>query len=316
MPFEAALVVAVAYGYHLWRSRKRSSIDLRPGSQSLSPSWGLLYLAVLVALLSHILLDYTNNYGVRPFSPFNTKWYAASIVFIFDPVLFLLLLGGLLLPVLFGLIGQEISGERRLVPGAAWSRAALITIVLVWGVRAFQHDLALRLAMTQTVRAPATAASDFVPDASDQEAPQVSISRSLLQPRRAIASPDPVNPFRWYTATDFGVVYLLAAADTRHNTIIPSAVLEQPAPGRALVRAEQSHLGRVYRDWSPMPWIHLAPTSSQQGQSDQVVLFQDVRFMGTPAWLPKHDLSPLTGEVDLSPAGQVVLEGMDGKFGR
>ena len=27
----------------------------------------------MVALLSHLLLDWTNNYGVRPFFPFNPK---------------------------------------------------------------------------------------------------------------------------------------------------------------------------------------------------------------------------------------------------
>ena len=38
--------------------------------------WGLLYGFVLIALLSHLLLDWTNNYGLRPFFPFNPHWYA------------------------------------------------------------------------------------------------------------------------------------------------------------------------------------------------------------------------------------------------
>ncbi len=31
------------------------------------PRWGLLFLYACLAGLSHILLDFTNNYGVRPF---------------------------------------------------------------------------------------------------------------------------------------------------------------------------------------------------------------------------------------------------------
>jgi membrane-bound metal-dependent hydrolase YbcI (DUF457 family) len=53
--------------------------------------WAWVYCAALIAALSHILLDWTNNYGVRPFFPFNPRWYAGSFVFIAEPVLWLLL---------------------------------------------------------------------------------------------------------------------------------------------------------------------------------------------------------------------------------
>ena len=56
--------------------------------------WGWLYLTALLAALSHLLLDWTNNYGLRPFFPFNPRWYAGSFVFIAEPVLWALLLPG------------------------------------------------------------------------------------------------------------------------------------------------------------------------------------------------------------------------------
>src|SRR2546422_10483637 len=40
-----------------------------------------------LATASHLLLDFTNSYGVRPFLPFSGKWYAWGIVFIVDTVL-------------------------------------------------------------------------------------------------------------------------------------------------------------------------------------------------------------------------------------
>lgn len=53
---------------------------------------GLLIVS-LIATASHPLLDWTNNYGVRPFLPFNEQWYYGDLVFILDPWLWLALGG-------------------------------------------------------------------------------------------------------------------------------------------------------------------------------------------------------------------------------
>src|SRR5580692_6020460 len=60
--------------------------------------WGWLYGTALIAALSHLLLDWTNNYGVRPFFPFNPRWYEGSFVFIAEPVIWALLLIALIVP--------------------------------------------------------------------------------------------------------------------------------------------------------------------------------------------------------------------------
>ena len=61
--------------------------------------------------LSHILLDFTNNYGVRPFWPFSEKWYSWDIVFIVEPVMLLFLILGLVVPGLFS--PDRFRGRRR-----------------------------------------------------------------------------------------------------------------------------------------------------------------------------------------------------------
>ncbi len=73
----------------------------------------------ILPALTHILLDFTNNYGVRPFWPFWEKWYSWDIVFIIEPLLLILLIGGLVVPALFSLINDEI-GVRRKGPPDAW----------------------------------------------------------------------------------------------------------------------------------------------------------------------------------------------------
>src|SRR2546421_881829 len=52
---------------------------------NLSPHWGLLLVFAYIAVLSHLLLDYTNNYGVRPFWTFLEMWYSWDIDFIVEP---------------------------------------------------------------------------------------------------------------------------------------------------------------------------------------------------------------------------------------
>ena len=314
LPCEAALLLLVILAWDRWR---RSQHPANSAPRRLSPTavrvpnrWLALYGCLVLALLSHLLLDFTNNYGVRPFFPFNPRWYAASLVFIFDPAIFLLLLGGLLLPELFALISQEIEGKRGERRGAGWARAALIAIVALWSFRAYEHGRALTLAEGQTVRAPVNAttnATDALDSAPEAQVAEPAENRPLLPARRSLASPDPFNPFRWYTATDFGPLYLLGTADTRLGEIAPGASLSKPAPSPALSVARASQLGRVYLDWSPMPWITLSAA-----RSATTVTFEDVRFMGSAPLLNRGGQPPLSGFVVVARDGQ-VMEGLDGR---
>ena len=49
-----------------------------------------LLLASLIVTATHPLMDWTNNYGVRPFLPWNSQWYYGDLVFIIDPYIILL----------------------------------------------------------------------------------------------------------------------------------------------------------------------------------------------------------------------------------
>src|SRR5262252_1198360 len=114
-------LVVTGFVYLIWRIRGRRTND-----PNLPPRWGLLYLFACLAGLTHILLDFTNNYGVRPFWPFSERWYSWDIVFIVEPVMLLLLLGALLVPSFFSLINEEI-GARR--PGPKGRLAASVALL-------------------------------------------------------------------------------------------------------------------------------------------------------------------------------------------
>src|SRR5271155_2658500 len=142
LPFEAAIIVGAVWLFHRWRTRRAN-----PGKPLRAPiRWGLLYCFSLIALLSHLLLDWTNNYGVRPFFPFNPCWYAGSFVFIFEPVIFLILLIALIAPSLFGLINSEVGVRRLAFRGQYWAIAALLAMTALWTFRFLEHQKAIQLA--------------------------------------------------------------------------------------------------------------------------------------------------------------------------
>jgi len=52
-----------------------------------------LLVASILATATHPLLDWMNNYGVRPLLPWNPKWFYGDFVFIIDPFLWIVLGG-------------------------------------------------------------------------------------------------------------------------------------------------------------------------------------------------------------------------------
>jgi len=297
IPFEAALLVGAVWVWHRWRSRRGAQPAAGPPAR-----WGVLYGWAVVGLLSHLLLDYTNNYGLRPFFPFDPHWYAGSIVFIFDPLIFVLLAGGLVAPALFGLVGAEVGARRQRFRGRGWAVAALVGVVAWWGLRFVEHARAVQLGQAQSVTAP-------VPENAGDDATDA--APVYLSARRTLASPDPLSPFRWSTVTEFGPVYQLGEADTRLGTLRAGEVLTpKPTWDAAERRAAGSPLGRAYLDWSAMPFIEETAVSG----GGSVVTFRDPRFLG--GWLGEHGRSALTGVVEVGADGRVVEQTLDGRVER
>ena len=122
VPFIAALTIAFVWIIHRiqMRSPEKAAARverLRRRGYPTRVRWGFLYLCALIAGFSHILLDYTNNYGVRPFEPFWYRWYSWDIVAIFEPLFYVVLIGGLVLPSLFRLVNEEIGAKD---PRTSW----------------------------------------------------------------------------------------------------------------------------------------------------------------------------------------------------
>jgi inner membrane protein len=239
--------------------------------------WGLLYGLCLIALLSHLLLDWTNNYGVRPFFPFNPHWYAGSFVFIFEPVLFLLLAGALIAPALFGLINAEVGARKEKFRGRGWAIAALIGVAALYVLRYTEHAKAIAIAT--------------------QDAPEGTTS--------VFASPQPVNPFSWATVSDKPDSYQLGTVDTRRGIALPhepsDTIYKEPVKLAILV-AKRSDLGEYYLDWSMYPVITETANMGDANHPWTDVTFEDARFMYNVFGLSMRDKPAMTGVVTLDMA--------------
>ncbi len=233
IPFEALLVTGFVWLIHRWRLKRN------PGLTTAAPvRWLLLYLFSIIGFLSHILLDWTNNYGVRPFFPFNPRWYSGSFVFIFEPLIFLLLLAALVAPALFGLISSEVGARRPAFRGRGWAIFALTGIVTLWGLRYVERLKAIDLAR------------------STEEKPE--------QIERATADPYPFNPFRWQTVVDLPQFYRLSTVNTPPERSPPpprrTSSISPPAPSPCL-RPSAAGWATSTSTGRSIPWsTRLAPT--------------------------------------------------------
>jgi len=320
LPFEAATVVGAVWLLHRWRLRRAAIANARaaslpdpdptadqpiPHPLTAAPvRWGLLYGFVLVALLSHILLDWTNNYGVRPFFPFNPRWYADSIVFIFEPVLFAVLLVALTAPALFGLIGSEVGARRQHFRGRGWALFALVATVALWGWRQVEHDAAIRLASI----------APYGP--ADAPSPEV---------LRVTASPYPGNPYRWHTVVETPGFYQLATVDALAGAVStdPSQdIFYKPPTTLATLVAKRTWLGEVYLDWSSWPLVtDIGPvskfpvpfaTSTAAPPGNTAVTFRDLRFMYDVPLMNGRRNPPISGAVYLNDDRRVLRMEMNG----
>jgi inner membrane protein len=273
-PVVAGVIVGVVAVLHLWRESRRrrllAAMNLPPGTpvpNKLQPRvirWTWLYATALIAALSHLLLDWTNNYGLRPFFPFNPRWYAGSFVFIAEPVLWALLILAMIAPALIGLIGGEIGARDQPFRGRGWAIFALLGMLVVWTIRWAEHAQALAL---------------------------VDNAQIGTQPaKRVAAQPYPVNPFRWHIIEETAEFYQTAEVNTRTGEIDSDTqrdVLYKPPVTPAVQAAKRTALGQVYLDWGlwavmrdigqePVPGMD--PPQLPPNRQWTTVEFTDLRF--------------------------------------
>jgi inner membrane protein len=248
LPLVAAVVVA--FVYLMWRIRGRKTRD-----PNLRPRWGLLFGYAYLAGVSHILLDFTNNYGVRPFWPFYEKWYSWDIVFIIEPVLLGILVLGLILPSLFSLIHEEIGARQKGPQGRLAASAALLGVLAYWGLLDYEHRRAVAVAS--------------------------SLSYQEMEAVRVSAYPYMLNPFRWYAVVETPAAFAMMNVSSLAPAVDPEGAMKfryKAEETPATLAAKLSRVGKVYLDWAQYPVTETERLQREDGSVGYRVRFRDLRY--------------------------------------
>jgi len=253
IPVIAALVVVLVfilnYIYRRWRPLKPVPEGNPP---RLLPRWGVLYGLACLAGLSHILLDFTNNYGVRPLWPFLNHWFAWDIIFIIEPVILVLLFAGLVLPALFGLVNSEIGARARGPRGRGGAITALVLIAIFWGIRDYQHRRAI--------------------------AAMESVMFHDQVPTRVAANPYQINPFKWYGVAETVKTYESVIVNSSAPEVDPQGAEQtyyKPPYSEVIRAAKSTYLGGAFIDWARFPIMEV---EKRESPLTYVVSFRDIRY--------------------------------------
>jgi inner membrane protein len=216
--------------------------------------WGGI--AALIAVASHLALDWTNVYGIRLLLPFSGEWLRADTTTVIDLWIWAVLALGVAGPFLARLVGSEISSggakERHHGRGFAWF--ALIAVLLYNSGRGVLH--------ARAVGSMAARMYDGV------------------VPLRVAAMPDPVNPFKWRGIVETPGAFVIQDLNLANDSGgARGTVFHKPDPEPAIDAARRTTVFQSFLRFSQIPLWRVTPYP--EVENGRLVEVFDLRF-GTP----------------------------------
>ena len=302
-PLGLVALGAVAAGL-TWAGLRWRRSDLPP------PNFAALWLASMVGVLFHVLMDLPTSYGTRPLSPFSWTWLTTDWLPIVDIYLLAILGAGLY----FG--------------RTARARTAAITLALMaadYGLRATTHHLALGAA--PEVFGPSLPARcdsavppgtwiDRWPRASGAPAGDDDSNEAARGDYQAYclvdlaAMPDFVSPFKWRLIAQMSNSYEMRDVNLLDRMGAPSSAVRRLSvryPNQwtpAVFTAAQSEVGRVFLGFSRFP----SARSTREPDGRTVVRWSDMRFISNGIRGSEQTSSLFTAVVELSADGQILRQ--------
>jgi inner membrane protein len=214
--------------------------------------WLPAFLIALVGVVSHIILDLTNVYGVRLLLPFSGRWFHWDSTPVVDLAIWAVLLLGVIAPALGRLVGSEI-GERKRETGGGWAVTALLLLSAYDYGRGILHDRAVALMDSRIYHG--------------------------LSARRTAAFPE-ANPLRWSGIAELSDSYVRIPIDLQQTFHPDSGETFYKAERTPAVEAAlRSHPFQVFLEFVQYPiWI---AEVDPENPSARIVRLVDLRF-GTP----------------------------------
>ncbi len=147
--------------------------------------WLRAWLLCCLGVGSHLLIDWTNNYGIRLLLPFSSRWFHLDLNSLYDGIIITALLLPAVWPFVVWLVSREM-GDRT-PPGRGIALFALVFFVVFDCFRATLHH-----------RVVAKLESRLYDEAA---------------PVRTAAFPEPLNPLHWHGVVETNGGYLSVPVD-------------------------------------------------------------------------------------------------------
>jgi inner membrane protein len=218
--------------------------------------WLGAFFAALIAVGSHLLLDWTNSYGIRMLLPFSGDWLRLDWTNLFDVWIWAVLLLGLAGPFLARLVGSEIASGalRQRYPGRGFAIFALCFVLLYNFGRGTLHG-----------RAVAELQSRIYGDSA---------------PLRVAALPHAANPLYWRGLVETRDVYAVVGVNlTEPFDPTRAQIFHKPDPGPAMEAAGRSETFQKFLEFSQFPLWRVSP--AEEPENSRLVEVMDMRF-GSP----------------------------------
>jgi inner membrane protein len=226
-------------------------IAVRPFARRSLP-WISATFVALLGVLSHLLLDWTNQYGIRFLLPFSRRWYRLDDAMLFDFWIYSAFAVCLFAPLLARLVGGEIGAKPRESAGQGWAIAALLFLVLYIAGRGVIHSRMIDILDARTY------------DGSD--------------PIRVAAFPHSSSPFAWSGVVETSSAYHLYSMNTLLGAYDPAEgrTFYKPEKSAAIVAAAKTPAFREFEQFAQYPLWQTVP-SAEVENGTQVDLI-DLRF--------------------------------------
>jgi membrane-bound metal-dependent hydrolase YbcI (DUF457 family) len=244
----AALMVGVIAGAFLLLDRRMPPNKSAPllSPLRLGPALGVCALGAA----GHLLLDLGSGVGVQLLWPFRAQWYGRDLVTNFDPSVLALLMAGLLLPLLFKLVNEEVTSGQRRPSGGPSAIVTLVLLVGYFGLRAHLHSEAVDLLLSREYHGRIALVGD--------------------------AFPEVTSPFHWRgVAVTDDTLEEVEVSPTRPDEFDPNSSITRykPQDSPALEVAEKSSAARKFLDYARLPIA-----SVRRIEADYRVDVRDARF--------------------------------------
>jgi len=236
LPLMAGLCVLITAGIH--REKQR---------------WTRTFLLCCLGVGSHLLLDWTNSYGVRLLVPFSSRWFHSDLNPLYDVWVLVALIFGAVWPMFSRLVSAEI-GDRP--PSGRGSAIAALSFFLIFDVaRAALHKHALGQLEARLY----------------EDTPALQVA----------ALPDAFTPFRWRGIVETETTYRALALRTGEPLNLEGAqIFYKPAVTRALSNAKATNAFQYFLYFARFPVWSQEPVNTGRVIGTRLDL-TDLRF-GVP----------------------------------